>query len=351
MLLPETLKLHDQERFNFHYIYFLPWKHQMVGPIKEAGGKVTCIEANNNLQMLLKFRKVSTYCKENDIDVIHAHLPWSGFLGRLVHSRFDAPMIYTEHNIQERYHPATKKLNKLTFNQQDLALGVSEDVTTSIKENIRPKIPVRTLLNGVNTARFKRNPERGLQIKRKHSIPDGAPVIGNIAVFREQKGLLDWVQAFDKIHKQNPQVYGLLVGAGPEEEELRNLIGILGLEERIRLPGLQTNTIGYFSAMDIFMMSSLFEGLPIALLEAMSMNCAIVSTRAGGVTEAVRDNEDGLLCEIGDWEKLAQSTSFLVSNEEERKKFQERSRKRVVENFSLSGMVETLEEIYLNIKK
>lgn len=67
MLLPETLKVHDTEAFEFHYIYFLPWKNQMVSALEEAGGKVTCLPAKNNVQLLLQYPKIIAYCRTHQI--------------------------------------------------------------------------------------------------------------------------------------------------------------------------------------------------------------------------------------------------------------------------------------------
>lgn len=347
MLLPETLRLHDKEKFEFHYIYFLPWKDQMVMSIEEAGGKVTCVSANNNFQLLKKYHEVLQYCDKYDIDIIHCHLPWSAFVGRIIYKKTNKPVIYTEHNIQEKFHFATKYLNKITFNSQSMAIGVSEDVTRSINENIDVRIPVQTVVNGVNTEKFRMDKERGETIKRELNIPSNAVVIGNIAVFRKQKGLEDWVKAFKKITDKEKDVYGVLVGAGTEEEKIKEIIEKYDLSDKLKLPGLQTDTVAYFSAMDIFMMSSLFEGLPIALLEAMSMECAIVSTKAGGVVEAIRNEKDGFLCEVGDHEKLASLTLSLVGNKEKMLQMQKAARERVERNFSLKAMVNTLEQIYL----
>lgn len=349
MLLPETLKLHDKSKFEFHYIYFLPWKDQMVEEIEKAGGTVICIKAGNNLNLLSKYKQVATYCAKKQIDIIHAHLPWSGFLSRLVYKKTKIPVIYTEHNIQERYHIATQKLNALTFNWQSKALGVSADVTRSIIENINPIIPVQTLLNGVNTTKFKRNQETSKKIKKAYDIPEDFRIIGKIAVFREQKDLFTWVKAFKKVHTAFPRVYGLLVGAGPLEKEIKAFIYKEGLTNNIILPGLQIDTLAYFSAMDIFMMSSQFEGLPIALLEAMSTGCAIVSTRAGGVVEAVRDRKDGLLCDVGDADTLAKSCIEILENPERRKELQKAARNRVVKSFSLATMVDELEMNYVEL--
>lgn len=347
MLLPETLKVHDISKFEFHYIYFLPWTNDLERTIKELGGKVSCLPADNNLEIFRQYKNVVKYIDDHEIDLVHCHLPWSGFLGRLVFKKIKLPVIYTEHNIQEKYHILTKFVNKYTYNFQSIAIGVSADVTRSIKENIAPKIPVTTVLNGVNIEHFKRNVSRGAEIKEELGIPADAPVVGNIAVFRKQKCIPGWIKAFAVASKNNDNLFGIVVGSGPEEESAKKLISVLGLSNKIFLPGLQEDTLSYFSAMDIFMLSSDFEGLPVALLEAMSVGCAVVSTKAGGVVEAVRDGQEGLLAEVGDWKGLGERLVELLENREKRSKMQEMARKRIFDSFSLSTMVDELEKIYL----
>ncbi|UBZ06851.1 glycosyltransferase [Salegentibacter mishustinae] len=346
MLIPETIKLHDQSRFEFHVIYFLPWKDQMVERILEAGGKVTCLSSSNNIKLLQQYPKVVQYCEENDIDLIHCHLPWAGFLGRLVYSKTKIPSVYTEHNMQDRYHIITKTLNKLTYNSQSLALGVSDDVTKSINTYIKPKIPVKTLLNGVDTKAFQINQKKGMETRNSLGIPGDALVIGNVAVFRFQKRLVEWLQVFKTIEDKNPSVYGIIVGFGPLEEEVKAEVERLSLNEKVFFPGMQTEVKPYFSAMDIFMMSSSFEGLPIALLEAMSMECAIVSTDAGGIKEVIRDEQDGLVCKVDEWQKLSDLCQILIEKPRKLENYKKAARERVVKNFSLRKMVDELEVIY-----
>ena len=344
MLLPETLKIHNQENFEFHYIYFLPWKDQMVSAIKEAGGKVTCLEAKDNIRLLFQYKKIINYCNENNINLIHAHLPWAGFVSRLVHSQTGIPVIYTEHNMQERYHIATKNINKLSFNSQSLALGVSEDVTNSIKKNIKPKIPVETLLNGVNTDSFIKT--ENSEIRKELGIPVNATVIGNVAVFRFQKRLVEWLQVIRKLRERNQNIYGIIVGAGPLEAEIKQVWEELKLEGIVFFPGLKTDVKPYFEAIDVFMMSSSFEGLPIALLEAMSMECAVVSTDAGGIKEVIRNKEDGLIVPVDEWLELSEKVQSLIDEPAELRRYKLAARKRVVDSFSLATMVEKLEKIY-----
>ena len=350
MLLPETLNIHDKSKFEFHFIYFLPWKNQMVSEIEKNGGKVTCLSAKNNIQLMGKASQIIKYCKQNQIDLIHCHLPWAGFIGRLVYFKTKIPLVYTEHNMQERYHPVTKILNKKTFNSQSLAIGVSEDVSNSIKKNIQPKIRVKTILNGVNTSKYIRDYE-DVSIRNEYNIPKDAFVVGLVSVFRFQKRIKEWLQAFKNFSDSNDRAVGLIVGAGPLEEEIKQEVERLGLGEKIIMPGLQENTIPFFNAMDIFMMSSSFEGLPIALLEAMSMECAIITTNAGGIKEVIRDGIDGLMVDVDEWSDLSVKLKVLANNSELLKKYQKASRNRVVEEFSLKAMVDNLENEYLKLAK
>jgi glycosyltransferase involved in cell wall biosynthesis len=348
MLLPETLKAHHQEQFEFHYLYFLPWKNQLVEAIEDAGGKVTCFPANNNIQLLLQYPKIIRYCKEHQIQLIHAHLPWAGFVSRLVHKKTHIPLFYTEHNLQERYHFITKFFNKLSFNWQTIGIGVSEDVTQSIQKNISPNIPVKTILNGVNTTTFQRkNSQERAEIREQFGIPIDAILVGTVAVFRFQKRLDLWLEIIAEDISQNPKIYGVIVGAGPLAPMLKEKHAALGLEGKVFFAGLQTNVKPYYEAMDIFMMSSSFEGLPIALLEAMSMSCAIVSTDAGGIKEVLRPDEDGSVVSVDDWKSLSKSIVALAEDNQKLQYYQSQARKRVVDSFSIEVMVHSLEKLYI----
>ena len=351
MLLPETLKKHNQDRFEFHYIYFLPWKNQLAEAIESAGGEVSCFSAKNNIQLLLQYSKIIKYCIKHQIQIIHAHLPWAGFVCRIVHYKTDIPVIYTEHNLQERYHFITKLINKWSFNFQTIAIGVSEDVTQSILQNVNPKIPYKTILNGVNIESFQRNDsEHRSVIRRQYGIPDEALLVGTVAVFRFQKRLDKWLEIIRDAIEVNPNIYGIIVGAGPLEQEIFAKHKELNLKGKVFFTGLQTNIKPYYQAIDVFMMSSSFEGLPIALLEAMSMGCAIVSTNAGGIKEVIQYKENGIMVEVDDWKNLSSSLLTLVENPSQLAYFQMESRKRVAANFSIKAMVTELETLYISCR-
>jgi glycosyltransferase involved in cell wall biosynthesis len=349
MLLPETIRVHNKDDFKFHVIYFLPWKNQMVQELEEAGAEVHCFSAANNLKILLKAKKIARYVNEHQIDVIHCHLPWAGFLGRVVHRLTGIPVLYTEHNKQERYHKLTKWINRFTFNWQTAAIAVSGEVSESIHKNIAPSIPVHTILNGVNTDRFKRSQEGRLKIRNQYGWDEDTIVIGSIAVFRFQKRLDLWLELFKKIKEQHTdkKIKGVIVGAGPLKDLIEQKRVELGLEEDVLMPGLQTNTIDWFSAMDIYMMCSVFEGLPIALLEAMSCELPVITTNAGGIGEVIRHEVDGLLVQVDEPNKLVEEAAKIISNEFVRLQYAHASRNRVVDAFGMEKMVGELESLYL----
>ena len=346
MLLPETLKLHNQEKFEFHYLYFLPWKDQMVDEIKKNGGIVHCLSASNNFQIMRKVNQVMRYASEHNIQLIHCHLPWAGMAGRVVHRITRIPVIYTEHNKQERYHFLTRWMNKLTFPWQTAVIAVSKDVADSIKKNIHPRIPVYEILNSVNTDFFQRDAEEGIRLKRQLNIPEEAIVVGTIAVFRFQKRLKEWMEVFAAVTEKYPNLYGIIAGDGPLKEELVQHRKNLGLEEKLIMPGLQTEVKRWFNVMDIFMMTSEFEGLPVALLEAMSMECAVVTTDAGGIKEVIRHQENGLMVSVESWKQLDGELEKLLTSASFRMTLGQSARLRARQAFGMERMVRELEELY-----
>lgn len=346
-LLPEALKVHDKNNFLFYCIYFLPWKNQLVEEIIAAGGIVRNIPAVNNIRILLQVFRIARYVKENNIQLIHCHLPWAGFVGRIVHLISRIPVIYTEHNKQERYQYLTRLINKFSFNLQSTAIAVSEDVKRSIQKNIKPNIQVKTILNGINTEKFRRDFLAGQKIRADLGISSDAIVIGSIGVFRTQKRINCWLEIFLQVSKSNPNVRGILVGDGPLRQQIIEQINELGLEDLVFLPGLQTNAVDWYSAMDIFLMTSSFEGLPLALLEAMSCECAVVATNAGGISEVVIDGINGSIVDVDQWRGLVSKVQFLLDHPEKRGSMAIAARDRIVHHFSVHQMVDQLENQFI----
>lgn len=347
MLLPETLASHDKGNFEFYYIYFLPWKDQMVQALKENGGVVQCITATNNAKIFATIPTLRRYIKKHGIDLIHCHLPWAGIVGRIAGKLAGVPVVYSEHNKWERYHAITFRLNKFTFGWQQKVIAVSADVAESIHRFYKQPMPdVQVVLNGVNTDKFNPANSVGMDIKQQLNIPSTKKVIGTIAVFRTQKRLQTWLEIAASIHAQNSDTYFIVVGDGPLKEVIHQNARELKMDTYLHFAGLQTEVRPYLRCLDVFMMSSEFEGLPIALLEAMSMGCVPVCTRAGGIPELVKDNENGVLVPIESPGELSDMVLDLLGNAKQLRELSVAARKTVIENFSIKRMTIEIEAIY-----
>jgi glycosyltransferase involved in cell wall biosynthesis len=345
-LLVETAKFHDRSQFELHVIFFLPWKDQLVEPLQQAGVTVLNIPATNNFQIMRKYKEVEQYIQLHQIDLIHSHLPWAGFLSRWIHHRTGIPVIYTEHNKQERYHFLTKLFNRLSFNFQSQAIAVSEDVKLSILKNIEVDIPVTTISNGVNTSIYFNNAVVGNALRKSLGIIEDAVVLGTLAVFRKQKCLLKWLDVFAALYDSNSNLRGIMVGDGPLMNEIKAYRDKLGLDKVVFLPGLQTNSADWYNVMDIFMITSEFEGLPLALLEAMASEKPVVSTKVGGIGEVLQHTESGYLVDFGNWSGLTQSAQALINNDSLRTSMGKYGRERIIAANSLAQMVTSLEHMY-----
>jgi L-malate glycosyltransferase len=349
MLLPEGLRFADRERFVYRYAYFLPGKNALVGSLEGQGAEVTCFGARNGLQILLQARRVATYLCRLRVDVLHCHLPLAGAVGRLAGRLAGVPVVYSEHNKQERYHVLTRKLNAATWGLQSHAIAVSADVAQSVHAHVGSDVPLDIVLNGVDVNRFRRADVDSGSVRRDHRIPADAPVVGTVAVFRTQKRLGDWVEAARLLRLAHPGVHFLLVGDGPLRDEVDAEIGSAGLTDVVHRPGLQDDVRPYLAAMDVYMMSSMFEGLPVALLEAMSMCCGVVSTAVGGIPELIRSGENGLLVPPTQPAALAEAAAALLSDPARRHAYGVAARTTVESRFSMQRMTREIERIYVDV--
>ncbi|MFD3000888.1 glycosyltransferase [Pontibacter toksunensis] len=344
MLLPETLKYHDKDKFEFHYIYFLPWKDQVVKPIERNGGKVTCLSTSNNIGISLKVPALVSYIRRHNIQLVHCHLAWAGIAGRVAARLAGVPVIYTEHNNFSSYHILTKVMSRLTLPLNDLTIAVSADAEQASKQVVAHH-KLQLVLNGVDTVAFQRG-THATDLRQRLGIPEDHIIVATVAVFRKQKRLDNFVKVAAGIATQNEKVSFVLIGDGPEKATVEEQAKQSGLEGRIYFEGLQHNVKPYFEITDIYLMTSDYEGLPIALLEAMSMACAPVATNVGGIPEVVEDGVSGLLSPAGDVAGLQEQVETLIHDKNRRLEIASYARKRIEQHFSMKKMVQELEAIY-----
>ncbi|PZX47771.1 glycosyltransferase [Algoriphagus chordae] len=411
-LIPETALVHDQTRFEFHCIYFYHQKNNIVDELEAAAIQVHLFPSSN-LGLFFQVNKVRDFVKAHQIDIIHAHLPWAGIMARIVGDKLEIPIVYTEHNTWDRYNSISYWGNRMTFKRQDIAIAVSNEVALSMQLNsmVDPyqrggRMKIKVIQNGVNTEVFRKmwdpprrtsvgcrirhggqvpdvdsslrggkkadeailqfdsalignsrqNPpfqmgEGGIysNLKTTLGIPESAKIIGIVAVFRDQKRLWLWIDLALKILRKCPNTHFILVGDGEWRSRLEKQISDSGKSGHFHLVGVQKQVIPYLSILDIYLSTSEFEGLPIAMLEAMSCEVPVVATRAGGIGEVIQHGIQGFLSEIDEYEELVDHCVELINKETLHKSMCLAARERVVQHFSMNRMVEELEEVYESV--
>ena len=295
----------------------------------------------------LAYWRLAQVVKRERVDLIHADLPVAGILARAVGKQVGIPTIYTEHNLIERYHPVTRSVHRSTLGWHDYVLTVSDEVQTSVRQaGSDRKTMVRTLRNGVPVEQVRQEASDSGALRTELAIPAEHLIVGSVAVFRSQKRLEDWLAVAARVAAAHNDVTFLLVGDGPEMAMVQAQVQALGLCDRIRLPGFREDGRRFLGLLDIYLMTSRFEGLPIALLEAMALGKPVVATNVGGIPEAVTHGAEGLLTAVGAIDELTNHVTQLLAQPRLRKRLGQAGATKVEEHFHIRHRVTAIETIY-----
>ena len=154
VLLCEGIKHADRDRFTYGYGYFIPWKDAVVPELEAQGAEVVCFEARSTPEVLLAVVRVAQFLRRWNTDLVHCHLPVSGVVGRLAGKLAGVPVVYTEHNNMESYHRLSRWANIATWSLQECVIVVSEETGRSAVRHAGDRVPVKVVLNGVDTTTF-----------------------------------------------------------------------------------------------------------------------------------------------------------------------------------------------------
>jgi glycosyltransferase involved in cell wall biosynthesis len=347
-LLPQMIR-HRSARFDYHVAYFLPWKDALVSEAERAGAAVECLRGRSASGILLATGRVVRWIRREKLDLVHCHLPLAGLSGRLAGRLAPVPVVYTEHNLQERYHPLTRWANRRTWLLQRAVVAVSGEVQRSIALRMPASIPVHLVHNGIELDSLGSSPEVARSLRRELGWSEESVVVGTVAVFRAQKRLDLWLESFAMLAAAEPRCRALLVGDGPLRGALERQAGELGIDHLVHFAGLQERVGRWLEAMDLFLVTSEYEGLPLAVLEAMAASRAVVATPAGGIPEVIEPEVSGILVGNSTAQALAHAAAGLIGNAERRRALGRAARARVEERFTVHRMQSEIETLYRQI--
>jgi glycosyltransferase involved in cell wall biosynthesis len=211
-----------------------------------------------------------------------------------------------------------------------------------------PPDRVTLVPNGVDLETFA--PARGDRSFREAvGAPVDAPLVGFVGRLAYEKGPDQFIRAAEVVHQKRPEVHFVLVGEGPLQDELVQLIQSMDLTERVHLAGLWPNPWQVYPALDLVAQTSRVEGMPFALLEAMACGRPVVAIAVGGVVELVEVGTTGLMRGPGDWEGVGLDLLELLNHPAQLETMGQAARKRVEEQFDLRTSVQLTADLFYRL--
>jgi len=269
--------------------------------------------------------------------MFHANIP-GRVLGRLA----GVPIIVSGERTMGMESRWRYGLNRMTDPLTDRVVCVSQQVADFVANQVGiPQDKLVVIPNGIQLPDLQRLPDRR-QARAKLGLPVDQVLVGTVARLDPVKRLDVLLQALTAL----PDVHALLVGDGPERARLLALSERLDLTERVHMVGQQQDVWPWLRASDIFVLSSDWEGMPNALLEAMAVELPVVATAVGGTPEVVEDGVTGLLVPPRDPIALAKAIAQLLSDPDLRHHMGQAGRERVLQHFSVEHMVERTQDLY-----
>jgi glycosyltransferase involved in cell wall biosynthesis len=304
-----------------------------------SGVYAFCYDAPRRRQRLLSLWRFARTFKPH---IVHNHFSWYGLIvGLLVGAR----RVETIHNTYHWFPPVQRVLYSLYCLLASRIIAVSDHVRVFSQARF-PLLRLRDLRvvhNGIVTERFESSDAHS--VRQELGIPSSNPVIGFIGRLEEQKGVTHLLQAVAELKNQFQNIRLVIAGDGTLKEQLRREAVSLGLNDVLFL-GFRRDTPQLLRAFDVFVLPSLFEGLPVALIEAMAAGCAVVASRIGGVEELLTDGVTGLLVAPGSSPALAEALRRLIVQPDLRHRLGRQAQQHVTKEFSAEAMIAGTEEVY-----
>jgi glycosyltransferase involved in cell wall biosynthesis len=284
-------------------------------------------------------------------DVAHGSLFQANLATRLAARLAGIPVNITSmHTHYSRFRWYHFLADRWTARWTDCITGVSDAVCRfAVEQEGLPAAKVRTLRNGLDLSRFPAitdYPARRDAMRAALGYAPADVVINMTARLHEKKGHTYLFQAAEHLRVRYPQVRVLVVGDGPQRAVLEAECRERGLAETVTFLGMRKDVADLLAASDLFVLPSLLEGLPGAVLEAMVMRCPVVATRVGGTEEIIEDGVHGLLIPPANVGALAGALERLITDAPLRESVIEAGYKHVLADFSLERMMQETEALY-----
>ncbi len=325
---------------------------KLAAQLRQAGVETLVVdETRHGFAQIFKILKEKL--SGRNIDILHSHRYKENILaGRLKKAGLTRFLVQTVHGTGEQFKGLSLLKMKLytflnlrqTRRHFDRIIAVSYDIARHLQSKL-PLEKVLTIHNAVDLGRLQ--PLRNATETRKAlKISDTAPLLGTAGRLVPVKGYDIFLEAARIILQDKPQATFLIAGDGPLREALQQKAAALGIDGSVRFMGFREDILDIVNSLDIFIMSSHHEGIPMILLETMALKKPVVCTAVGGIKEIIEDNLSGLLVKPGDVKALALACLIILNRPETAVKIGRGARLRVENEFSIIIQKKRVLELY-----
>lgn len=322
----------------------------MIERLNSSGIKTHVLHTEKPFDIRV-WKKVQTLISEEKIDIVHAHGTRANSNMFWAAKKSGVPLVYTCHawSFHLDQNAVKKRIRILSedflTSKANVNICGSKANRDTGKKMFR-KFDAVVINNSIDPKKF--NPYGTYKnIRKELGIKQEEIVITSVARFTLQKQPLKLIAAFKKVADKVDNVKLLMVGDGEQKEKALQLIQKLGIEGKVILQPFRQDVPDVLAASDIFVLPSLWEAFPIALLEAMSMGKAVIGTNVDGTPEIIEHGKNGLLIGIDQLEKdVADALLLLCTDEKLRKQLQQNALKSIYNTYNVETLARKNEEIY-----
>jgi glycosyltransferase involved in cell wall biosynthesis len=285
-------------------------------------------------------------CRRERVQVWHGHDYKTNVLGLILQRFHPMRLVSTVHGWV--HHTWRTRLyyfiDRMALRHYERVICVSEDLVARCRRAGVPASRIALIENGIDVGDFCRS--RSPHEARVDLGFPAVPTIGAVGRLSAEKGFDILIRAVDRLLASGIEVQLVIAGEGPEKDALTRLIGELGRDDRIRLLGYRSDLVPLYESMDVYALSSLREGFPNVLLEAMAMEVSVVATRINGVPSLVTPGDTGEIVEPGSVEQLAEALLGLMRNAGRRAEYAAAGRRTVETKYSFAERMAKLIRLY-----
>ena len=350
-----------QGRYRFIFICL-----DETGPLgltlREEGFKVADLHRKPGVD-LSAARRVRQLVRQHNVGLVHAHQYSPFFYAATARSLFETlrgkpPILFTEHGRHFPDHRSLRRVvaNKLLLTRRDRVTAVGEFVKQALIENegIRGR-RIEVIYNGIDASQFGAAVYDGdvakaaairREVRAEMDLDPDAPLVLQVARLHPVKDHVTAVAAMAYVVQDVPNAVLVMVGDGVEKRRVSAKAHEFGVTNNIRMLGMRNDVPRFMVAADVFMLTSLSEGISVTLLEAMASSKPIVATDVGGNSEVVSHGKNGLLCRSSDARDIGGSLTALLRNPQLQSQMGRAGRERLLEMFTQERMHAGYTRIY-----